>query len=338
LFGGWTPTIYPLILGVATPRSAIRWLPDIASTRIGIELRHLRYYLAVVEELHFGRAAERLHVAQPAVSQAVRKLEDDLGLQLLHRTSRVVTPTGPGRVLAEEARRALVTVDRAIEAALRAGGTGAALRVGCVPHGPMERLQRFLTTLEERHPAVRANVTHGSVDEQVALLHNMELDIGIYRFSERQGIKTEPLFAGDPLMAFLPTGHPLAAKPVVTPGDVIHERMIVVPSDFDSPQCDDLQARLEASGYRFAAFHEAAGIEPRDLMLPVAEGRGVLLGPASLADTTQATAVVVCRPMEPTLFLPDVVVAWRADPPDHLRPILSAVREVARDLRGAARD
>jgi DNA-binding transcriptional LysR family regulator len=311
---------------------------DIAATKNGIELRHLRYYVAVVEDLHFGHAAERLHVAQPAVSQAIRKLESELGLQLLHRTSRVVTVTEPGRVFAVEARAALARVDRAVEATLRAGGDAAALRVGCVPQLPMERLQRFLTVLKGRDPSVEASVTHGSPDDQVASLVNMELDIGIFRDDQPEGIETEPLFAGEPLMAYLPTGHRLAAKTVLGPADLANERLIGMQSQNACDQCARLRVQMEDWGYSFESMHEPASLDPRDLMLSVARGDGVLLGPRSLAETTSATAVVVRRPMEPALALPDVVVAWRADPPAHLRPILSTVRHVAREIRESAAD
>jgi DNA-binding transcriptional LysR family regulator len=312
--------------------------PDIASPRIGIELRHLRYYLAVADELHFGRAAERLHVAQPAVSQAIRRLEDELGLQLLNRTSRVVTLTEPGRVLAEEARRALAGVEHAVEAALRAGGDGAALRVGCVQQISMERLQRFLTTLHERDPSLRTNVVHNSPYEQVALLGNMELDIGIFRDDEQQGIETEPLFAGEQLVAYLPTGHPLAAKTVLHADDIAHEPIVGLQNENAWDQCLRLRMRMEDLGYRFASMYEPTGLDPRDLMLAVAEGHGILLATRALAEATRATGVVVRRPIEPTIALPDIVVAWRADPPAHLRPVLGTVREVARELRKAARD
>ena len=307
------------------------------SPRIGIELRHLRYYLAVFEELHFGRAAERLHIAQPALSQAVRRLEEELGLRLLHRTSRVVTPTEPGRVFAEEARRALAGFDRAVEATLRAGGTGAALRVGCTPHVPMGRLQNFLWALQEHDPGVRARVTHVPAADQVALLANMELDIGIFHYAEpHDGITLEPLFPGEPLAAFLPTGHPLAAKAVVRVEDVRHERLVVFPRELNPALYDELRTRVEDAGYRFAAVHEAPGLDPRDSMLAVADGHGILFGPFSLADTTEATGVVVRRPVEPAISMPDTVVAWRADPPDHLRSVLDTARAVAQSRHAAA--
>jgi DNA-binding MarR family transcriptional regulator len=93
-----------------------------------IELRHLRYFLAVSEELHFGRAAERLYIAQPPLSQAIRKLERELGVSLLRRTSRVVTQTEAGRVFAEDARNVLASFDRALAEARKAGGVGTNIR------------------------------------------------------------------------------------------------------------------------------------------------------------------------------------------------------------------
>jgi DNA-binding transcriptional LysR family regulator len=99
----------------------------------GIELRHLRYFLAVVEELHFGRAAVRLHMAQPPLSQAIRKLEGELGVRLLDRTSRVLTPTEAGRAFAEHARHVLLALDRAVVEA-RVAGTVGPLRIDYVPY------------------------------------------------------------------------------------------------------------------------------------------------------------------------------------------------------------
>src|SRR4051812_36075260 len=95
-----------------------------------IELRHLRYFLAVVEELHFGRAATRLDMAQPPLSRAIRKLEESLGVQLLTRSSRAVAPTAAGLVFAEEARKVLADVEQAVSAARHAGGGPPEVRGG----------------------------------------------------------------------------------------------------------------------------------------------------------------------------------------------------------------
>jgi DNA-binding transcriptional LysR family regulator len=299
-----------------------------------IELRHLRYFIAVIEELHFGHAAERLHIAQPPLSQAIRKLEKELGVELLHRTSRVVTATEPGQVFAEEARKVLAGFECAVDAARRAGGTGSALRVGCTPHVPIERLRRFIRAVSESDDTVLSRVTHIGAREQIELLRAMELDVGLIHHAEdHDGIEQVPVFPGEPLALFLPLDHKLAAKDVLQPADLTGERLIVFPRALNPAMYDGLRSRIEAAGYAFADLLEAAGVDPRDSMLAVAEGSGVHLGPSSLLETTDAVAIVARRPIDPPVTMPDAVVAWREDAPVYLRPVLASIREVARALR-----
>jgi DNA-binding transcriptional LysR family regulator len=299
-----------------------------------VELRHLRYFRAVYEELHFGRAAARLRMAQPPLSQAIRKLELELGVQLFERTNRVVGPTEAGRVLAEEARKVLAAFDVAVAEARRAGSTLSPLRISCVPDLPMQPLLRFLDALHERDHGTRARVTHLTFPEQIRGLRVGELDLGIFQEGDPQDtIETEPLFPGERLAAFLRPGPPLSEKPVLRPVDLRSQTLVTFPREANPALHQRLLALIDNAGYRFADVREAGGTDPRDVMLAVAEGLGVAFGPVSLQDVTDVTGIVVCRGLDPELSMPDTVVAWRADPSSQLREVLDGVRDVARRLR-----
>lgn len=301
-----------------------------------IELRHLRYFLAVFEELHFGRAAKRLRIAQPPLSQAIRKIEAELGVQLFERTSRMVSATDAGRALATETRKALAAFDAAVTEARRAGGAASPLRIGVVPHLPIQPLLHFLGALHERDPNIRVQVTHLDFLEQARLLSAGELDLGIFHeAAEHTDLESEPLFVGEPLAAFLPPGHPLAERSVLKPEDVLRETLVVFPAEASPALHERLVTRIKEAGYRFDGVRDAGGMNPRDVMLSVAEGLGVALGPVSLQEVSDVGSIVLRRPLEPAVSMPEMVVAWRADPPGRLKEKLALVREVARALRAA---
>ena len=299
----------------------------------GVELRHLRYFLAVFEELHFGRAAARLHLAQPPLSQAIRKLEHELGVRLFERTSRVVAPTAAGAALAAEARRVLEAFETAVVEARRAGGASSPLRVGCVPYLPIEQLIDFLDSLRERG-GPSAQVTHLFTLEQLRLLREGELDVGLFPLPhERDGLELEPLFPGVPLAAILPASHPAATKAVLRPPDLRDDVLVTFPSAENPGLYEHFLALIGDAGFRFRAVREAGGLTSRDTLLAVAAGTGVALGPFSLTELRDVEGVVVHRSLDPPLSLPETVAAWPADPPPRLRSSLAAVRELALELR-----
>jgi DNA-binding transcriptional LysR family regulator len=301
-----------------------------------IELRHLRYFLAVFGDLHFGRAAKRLRISQPPLSQAIRKLESELGVQLFERTSRMVSATAAGRVFAVEARKVLAVFDTAVAEARQAGGAASPLRIGCVPHLPIQPLLRFLGALHDRDPDIRVQVTHLNYLEQMRALAASELDLGIFHKSDGDShVETEPLFAGEQLAAFLPPDHPLAEKQVLGPSDLSSQTLVIFLREENPALQDWLLALIDEGGYQFAGVREAGGMNPRDLMLAVADGRGVALGPFSLQDVSDVGGIVIRRRLEPRVSMPDTVVAWRVNPPSQLKEKLSVAREVARELRSA---
>jgi DNA-binding transcriptional LysR family regulator len=305
-----------------------------APLHTAIDLRHLRYFLAVIEELHFGRAAEKMHMSQPPLSQAIRRLEEQLGVRLLDRNSRTVRSTEAGRVLAAEARKVLASFDVAVAEARRAGGGTSALQIGCIQHLPVERLQQLLGPIRDLCPQSTLEVTHLVTVEQIARLGSGELDFGMFTYAEdHAGIVTEPLFPGEALAAHLPREHALAGKAVIGPADLEGENLVLFPRWVNPALHDRVLALTYSAGYRFAGVRETGGATPRDVTLAVAGGFGVALEPVSFTEVAQAGTLVSRRALDPPVSMPDTVLAWRANPPRHLRPVIETVRAVARELR-----
>jgi DNA-binding transcriptional LysR family regulator len=180
-----------------------------------MEVRQLRYFVAVAEELHFGRAAERLHVAQPAVSQQVGRLERELGVRLLERTSRRVALTGDGRRLLHEARAALSAVDRVrTVAADLSAGRAAVLRVGTTP-GVGPRLSRAAGKLRADVPDLTLTLVDGTVAAHIAALRAGDLDIALVRgVVGARDVQVREVWH-EPLQVMLPAAHPAAAAPTL---------------------------------------------------------------------------------------------------------------------------
>jgi DNA-binding transcriptional LysR family regulator len=301
-----------------------------------IELRHLRYFLAVYEELHFGRAAARLHMAQPPLSQSIRKLEDALGIKLFDRTSRSVNPTDAGHSLAEGARKVFASFDLALASARTAGEAALTLRIGCVPELPIQRLLQFLASLQERARDATAQVTHLASVEQLQHLRAGGLDLAIFHESEDYpDVETEPLFPGEPLMILLPHGHRLVDRSVVRSDDLSDEALVTYPRVVNPSLYDRVLALFDDRGYRFSTIRETDGSNPRDLMLAVASGSGVALVPTSITELSETGGIAVRRPIDPPLAMPDTVVAWPVDPPRLPPPLVKTVRDLARELRKA---
>jgi DNA-binding transcriptional LysR family regulator len=323
---------------IATERRAAAE-PNRATSAPGIEFRHFRYFLAVSDELHFGRAAERLHIAQPPLSQAIRKLEEALGVQLFERTSRAVALTDAGRVLTDQARKVLAAFDLALAETRRAGGAGATLRVGCVPHLPIERLLRFLNALAAADPQLRTRVVHMFTYEQVKLLRAGELDLALFDSAgEHPEVEVEPVFQGECMAVFLPPNHALASRDVLKPEDLRDETLVLFERDVNPVLFERLVELIEGQGYTFRAIQEADGKNVRDVMLAVAAGQGVAFGPFSFRELTEAGQSVVRRELAPPVRMPETVVAWRTHPPGQLAVVLATVREVARTLRKSEPD
>ncbi|MER6333882.1 LysR family transcriptional regulator [Streptomyces sp. NPDC001034] len=186
-----------------------------------LETRELRYFVAVAEELHFGRAAERLGIAQPPLSRAIRQLERRLGVQLLSRNRRAVALTGAGGVLLRESRVALDAVTAAARRTRRAGSEQQALVLVTKAGASHELLQRLLALSAAGTDTAPVDVVLCEVGEQARFLRSGRADVALMHrpVDDLAGFDTADLYT-EGQVALLPSGHPLAARPRLTLEDV----------------------------------------------------------------------------------------------------------------------
>lgn len=193
-----------------------------------MELRQLRYFVAVADELHFGRAAARLHMTQPPLTVAVRKLEAELGVDLFERTTRSVSLTAAGRMFRQRVGAVLDDLDAAVtDLDDVAAGRAGRLRIGFVSSASYSVLPRGLQAFQELRPRVQLEPRSLTSAEQITLLLAGELDVGILRDPLAVPGLRATLLESEDLVAVLPTNDPLAAESSVMPSS-FHEKAVVL--------------------------------------------------------------------------------------------------------------
>ncbi len=259
---------------------------------ISIELRHLRYFIAVAEELHFTRAARRLHVAQPPLSQVVRRLEKELDAQLLRRTSRRVELTDAGRVFLEEARRTVAAADRSVEVVQRAarGQTGW-LRVGFVESAAYELLPRILPAFMSRSPGVQLELHELTTEMQLNRLASGDVDVGLVREVHSHDDLVVRQLLRESLVVALPRSHWLAGGWRIRLHQLDGEQFVLFPRS-QAPRLHDLIAGLcRAAGFVPRAAQEAVNLPT--ILGMVAAGIGVAVLPAAVTTIRWSGVVYV---------------------------------------------
>ncbi len=197
-----------------------------------LELRTLRYFVAVAEELHFGRAAVRLHMSQPPLSRAIRALETELGATLFHRTSAGVTLTGAGAVLLDEARALLDRAER-VPARVAAAAGAATLTVGILGDSTDPDVVRLADAYRRRHPHVEVTVRETDLTDPTCGLHAGLVDVALTRGPfDPTGLTTHTLRA-DPVGALLRADDPLAGRASLTPAELADRRWFRFPEGTD---------------------------------------------------------------------------------------------------------
>ncbi len=248
-----------------------------------MELRHLRYFVAVAEELHFTRAAERLHIAQPPLSQQIRALEGELGVQLFERTRRSVALTDAGHALLAKARELLAATQALPQELQRiARGETGLLRIGFSSTLPLTKVLRDVVAEHRRtHPDVALNLREMHSAMQFESLRRGELDVGLVRYNEHapEGIRLT-LLRRDPLRLVVPSAHRFAKRRSVRIADCRDEAFIGFPGDAGTGTGPLLKRLCAQEGFEPRIAQEAR--EATTQIGLVAAGLGIAVLPAPL--------------------------------------------------------
>ncbi len=274
-----------------------------------MDLRRLRYFLAVAEDLHFGRAAARLGLAQPPLSQQIRALEAAVGAPLFERSSRRVALTPAGAALIGPARAALAAAAAGLEAARRAArGEGEPVVIGFLHSLAYTLLPRLLPAFRDRHPAVPVALMEMDAAQQCEALSAGRVDVGLLRPPiGHPAVETAPLLA-EPFVVALPAGHALAGRRRITPLLLDGAAMVLYPPEAP-PQgfaqvlrpWFDAHGILPCRAQEARTLHTAVGL--------VAAGIGLALVPASVGRL--GVRGVVFRPLAAEPPQAEVWLAWR---------------------------
>ncbi|MBW8793234.1 MAG: LysR family transcriptional regulator [Streptomyces sp.] len=294
-----------------------------------MNLRHLTYFVAVAEERHFGRAADRLHMAQPPLSQAIRQLEAELGVELLHRTTRRVDLTEAGRAYLARSRAILADVDEAAHEARRvAAGAVGHLAIGCVGSATYSLLPALSRHLATELPGVDfAFRGEMLAPDQVEALRAGEIDIALLRPPVTDLSLTVTPLRRDRLVVALPADHPLARRKQIRAADLGRTELIVHSADRRSVMYGVVLGLLRDAGLDPHVRHEVG--ETSTLVTLVAGGLGVAVVPEPV--TALALAGVTYRPLVRPAATVELAVAHRTDRTEpHLGRTIDVIHRMLR--------
>jgi len=275
-----------------------------------IELRHLRYFVAVAEELHFGRAAQRLHMAQPPLSQQIRKLEEMIGHPLLLRSSRQVRLTAAGEELLKRAQQTLRKVAEDVHSTRRiARGEVGTLTVGFIASAMLTDLPRMLSAYRQRFPEVELRLREFYTSALLRALRDGTVDLGFTRDAgKEEDLHTEVLLP-EPYIAIVPAQHPLAAKTSIRAADLRTEPFVLFSPEVGNNAWEKVMHLCEQGGFRPRVVQEA----PHWLTIfrLVGAGLGVTIAPACVQKI--ADQEVRCIKLRGADVFSHLELAYRAD-------------------------
>lgn len=275
-----------------------------------MELRHLNYFVAVAEELSFSRAADRLHIAQPSLSQQIRNLERELGVTLFRRTKRRVELSAPGEALLNEARDILHRAEQARELVRRvASGQVGRLTIGFVGSAIYDVLPALLRAFEERHPDVQVVLASPALTTfQIAALESGQTDLALLRPPVRSRKLRTLTVRREVFLVALPEHHRLAHRSQVSMHDLAGEAFVTLPVRLESVLLAETIALCQRWGFRPRVRQEATDLDT--VLRLVAAGMGVALVPSSVAEAR--IRALVLRPLRERSPSLETCLAWRA--------------------------
>ncbi len=294
-----------------------------------MDIRQLRCFVAVAEELHFGRAAARLHVAQPAVSQTIRAIENELGIALFDRTNRRVILTDAGRALLTEARAVIERFETALATMARVrDGERRQVCMGAVPALPPSLIPRLLATFAADAAGITVVVRAiPSATNATEALADPELDLVLVRGEVDDPRLDSVVVASEPVGVALPASHPLAAAASITPQDLNARPLVSFARASDPVQYDRIFDTLAAAGLsELHVVHEShQGAVDASLRL-VASGAGLSVKLASEVEAF-ASGSLVWRPLTDVAVDVVIAAAWRQTPlPSALKRLLALLQ------------
>lgn len=248
---------------------------------MNIELRHLRYFIAVAEELHFGRAAARLRISQPPLSQQIQILEEQIGARLLARTNRSVNLTAAGQQFLIDARQILSQVDAAAARAARLhqGETGE-LRIGFTSSAPfIKAVSDSLSRFRKRYPDVHLQMREVNTREQIVPLNEGELELGLMRNTRLPDTLNWTLILREPLLAMVHRDHPLASSRSISLTQLAQEPFVFFDPHVGTGLYDDIIGLLRR--YSIVPYITQEVGEAMTIIGLVSAGLGVSILPAS---------------------------------------------------------
>ncbi|CAN7464005.1 LysR substrate-binding domain-containing protein [Caballeronia sp. LjRoot29] len=291
-----------------------------------MELRHLRYFLAVAQTLNFTKAAERLHMAQPPLSRQIRELEEELGVELFDRRGKRVALSSAGMVFADRAQRILASADAAVIDSQRAArGEIGRLAVGFFEHIAYTLLPALIREFQQRFPDVSVELRWFTAAEQVNALARGEVDVAFVRAVPLETNLASTMILREPFVIAIAKDNPLAARHTISIVDCANMRVINYRKDV-APDYHAMINQLCALGgftpsplFEMGQIYASLGL--------VSSGFGIALVPASVQRVHMDN--VVYRPLRERHAVSELLLAWTNPSPP---AVLSAFVELAREI------